>query len=847
MQAMDKIFNNSKRLLIISGVGISLIAVVALLILFQIIKSINSEKPIATKLDDNDRKVISSVVSFSDVATETYQYQSPIYNFEATFNTKEFSYSETSRGVNLYNSDYGKQISINVDKKAATDTLTSIVTNFEKYNQFQKNFKVISKASIIVAGGDAVKIIYSYQNYSGKTVSVMNILLLSDAFVYQIQFVDYSAAEMKGTELDSLLSSFKYIDSSKLNLTSTYSSSIWGYEIVYDSKYWVLGKSDYSFELDQRKFEADPNNMLSFTINSEEISRSDLSKASTTYLKDRFEKRIGELTTSTYKKIEIVKTSETEIAGRKAYKIDYKSLDDNTYSAKNYTEYMFLHYNTLSKITINYGDSSLLKITDAMISSLKINEPTRGIVKGITSNGDSDEKAAILTKPAVAQIFFQRCGSISIPANDKLPKTAGKSYDFCAAGTGSGFFINADGYVATNGHVVSMSKADFISNAINIKFMVNLFRDVYIPQLEKANPTIDYSKITDSQILTLAKEQPTILYDLIEGNKQAVASLYGNLKLTDSIFVQKGTGVFSMSDVTSNLKNPLDHLKAKLVDIDFDENALSATTEKASDIAILKVDGSDYPMIHLGDNKYTIEGAQVIAVGFPSAANSLEFINTQLESQETFTKGLVSRIITTTGNRKLIQIDASINKGNSGGPLVNTQDVTAIGLVTYAANSQTGNYNYARDIQDLKELMTKNNIENKAGKTQDSLDLGINYFFEGKYSKAVDSLQRAQSSYPDLEGVDKIIGLAEDKIAQGLDFKEEVVKKDDLGSYINSLSTSEKILFSVVTCLICVVMILTFAMVMVFTKVKSSAKRKQAETLAAQAPATVSIPVNQGL
>ena len=81
----------------------------------------------------------------------------------------------------------------------------------------------------------------------------------------------------------------------------------------------------------------------------------------------------------------------------------------------------------------------------------------------------------------------------------------------------------------------------------------------------------------------------------------------------------------------------------------------------ASDVAVIKVDGSLPGVAELGDSDALQLGARVIAIG--SALGRF---------QNTVTTGIVSGLGRQLGGiNGLIQTDASINHGNSGGPLVN--------------------------------------------------------------------------------------------------------------------------------------------------------------------------------
>ena len=88
-----------------------------------------------------------------------------------------------------------------------------------------------------------------------------------------------------------------------------------------------------------------------------------------------------------------------------------------------------------------------------------------------------------------------------------------------------------------------------------------------------------------------------------------------------------------------------------------------------ADVAILDVEGEEFPIANLGDSDMIRIGQTVIAVG-----------NTLSEFRNTVTKGVISGINrrVTAGDstnaeviEEAIQTDAAINPGNSGGPLIN--------------------------------------------------------------------------------------------------------------------------------------------------------------------------------
>jgi len=104
-------------------------------------------------------------------------------------------------------------------------------------------------------------------------------------------------------------------------------------------------------------------------------------------------------------------------------------------------------------------------------------------------------------------------------------------------------------------------------------------------------------------------------------------------------------------------------------------------TDPKSDVALIKIDAQDLPVIELGDSDALQIGEWVIAVGSPFGL------------QATVTVGVVSaksRGVGITEYEDFIQTDAAINPGNSGGPLLNV-DGKAVGINT-AIFSQSGGY-----------------------------------------------------------------------------------------------------------------------------------------------------------
>jgi serine protease Do len=208
--------------------------------------------------------------------------------------------------------------------------------------------------------------------------------------------------------------------------------------------------------------------------------------------------------------------------------------------------------------------------------------------------------------------------------------------------------------------------------------------------LEPVLPT--ESAPTSTPLETVSNQSTTIVLDeqqatiqAVENVGPAVVTIVGNLPDQQTFFGTvsgqqvSGSGVIISQDGYIISNNHVVEGTTEVSVILADGTTMSAvvvSTDIYADLAVLKVEGQMPAVATLGDSDVLRPGETVIAIGSPLG-----------DFKNTVTVGVISATGRSldTGNgyvmENLLQTDAAINEGNSGGPLVNLQG-EVIGLNT---------------------------------------------------------------------------------------------------------------------------------------------------------------------
>jgi len=232
-------------------------------------------------------------------------------------------------------------------------------------------------------------------------------------------------------------------------------------------------------------------------------------------------------------------------------------------------------------------------------------------------------------------------------------------------GSGSGFFVTANGYIVTNRHVVEVDPKTVQAGKQKL--------DELVAQLDRERRNIErweeqLKRVTDQQVRKDAEEE-------LRQRRENLAK-YTVLHKEAVEQNQKMSRGASPSDT-------------KVVLIDGSE--LSVQTIKMSDntdLALLSVDCYNAPFLRpVTDNRHLGQGQKVYSIGNPMGL------------RHTVTSGIISGYREHKG-RKFIQTDAPINPGNSGGPLIDEQG-GLVGINTMVLRDAQG-IGFAVPFQEVK-------------------------------------------------------------------------------------------------------------------------------------------------
>lgn len=322
----------------------------------------------------------------------------------------------------------------------------------------------------------------------------------------------------------------------------------------------------------------------------------------------------------------------------------------------------------------------------------------------------------------------------------KGTETISKDLDITMVG--SGFIITPDGYVITNAHVVDENDEETKKS-----FAEQAFQGI----LEK-----DVADLEESMGRKMTEEESKALIDADSWYFSQTMQV-GDIKKEFSV-------VFGISGANGKIVPMV--IPAKVV--------MQGNPIPGKDVAILKMsEKHTYPTIRIGDDKDMRVGDQVYVLGYPAVATFHPLISEESVSEASLTTGLVSAKKNMKDGWEVLQIDAAITHGNSGGPVMNDKG-EVIGLATFGSIDQqrkqeVQGMNFIVPATIVDEFLDKAKIKPEMSDISLAYEDAMNLFDKSRFKKALVKFNAVKDMNGSFPFITKYISDTQRNIDKGLD------------------------------------------------------------------------------
>lgn len=347
--------------------------------------------------------------------------------------------------------------------------------------------------------------------------------------------------------------------------------------------------------------------------------------------------------------------------------------------------------------------------------------------------GENTRERMILTvKPAVVMVYVPIKVKVTIQTEQ-----GPQSFDpVDMSGAGSGFIVHPDGYIVTNGHVVkeyyNKENASLKQQAI-----LQVLQQYVFPKMEQQNG------------------RPLTREEMI-GTFQQIAPAC-QCQVLKQLFVFLSNWTQFPAEI-KQYSPPITPIVGK------SEGIISFNEEESGkDIAILKIEQSNLPTVDLGDSSRVTLQEAVFPAGYPGVVTQHANLNQSSMLEASITSGHVSSLKLDVKGTPVIQFDAPVTWGNSGGSVFNSRG-EAIGIATFISLKQTGDqsimpiqgFNFAVPINTAKEFIAAAGVQPKSGLFATLWSQVLDLYFDRDYEDVIpkcDELLRLMPNQPDAKRI----------------------------------------------------------------------------------------------
>ena len=341
----------------------------------------------------------------------------------------------------------------------------------------------------------------------------------------------------------------------------------------------------------------------------------------------------------------------------------------------------------------------------------------------VVSAVNEGERLALYSKPAVVRIVDGVMGQYVL----QLPNDQPRAFNVSAIGLGSGFFISSNGYIATNAHVVSMTKEGE----------------------QKARETLFWQMV--QQIAQALNRDPRS-FSRSDINQLNQYSELQNFQKIHHVIIPDGTA------------------------LPFEIKQYGAPTgegaDQGKDVAIVKIEVRNAPILRLADSDKVQLQDHVTVIGYPGAADTFSsgLLSQKSALEATINDGKISARKQAASGAPILQTSTPATHGNSGGPVLNDAN-EVIGLLTFRGDTVNGQevsgFSFIVPSNTVMEYVKSAGANNVDGPTDTLWREGLDYYWTNYYSYAIPKFEEVKRMFPQHSEVDRLIQSSQQAKVEG--------------------------------------------------------------------------------
>lgn len=309
---------------------------------------------------------------------------------------------------------------------------------------------------------------------------------------------------------------------------------------------------------------------------------------------------------------------------------------------------------------------------------------------------------------------------------------------------GTGFIITPDGYIVTNAHVI-YAEEDYLKRQL----------------IQTALQEIIEKDVQDV-IHQAGEMNAEVSEETMKRGINNVATYYLHFmqmgKVETQIYTEMGVAVPGFQSQQRGFGSDLRKRGEPI---------------PGKDVAVLKIDKTNLPTVSIGDDSTISTGDPIYVIGYPGVATFHPLLAQESAIEPTLTSGLISARKNMAAGFEVLQTDAAITHGNSGGPAFNDKGevigIATFGSIDYQTGQEISGMNFLIPISVARQFLNEINVQPQQSRLTQLYQEGLALYEGERFSRALDKFREVNELNPGYPYVQKYISDSRAAIDAGRD------------------------------------------------------------------------------